>query len=127
MCAQPRSSPPPTILLPAWPADFVQPESRRNEVLGWVKAGVRDFSISRAAVEWGELRWLAVLVVWSGRIRELSLDCMCGKAAVEGLARSNWRGWQCLLDCCLLRVCDCPCICRHPHPAGPQADCVRLV
>lgn len=26
---------------------------RRNEVLGWVKEGVRDFSISRAAVEWG--------------------------------------------------------------------------
>ena len=35
------------------PADFVQPESRRNEVLGWVKSGARDFSISRAAVEWG--------------------------------------------------------------------------
>lgn len=33
--------------------EFVQPESRRNEVLGWVKEGVRDFSISRAAVEWG--------------------------------------------------------------------------
>ena len=33
--------------------DFVAPESRRNEVLGWVKEGVRDFSISRAAVEWG--------------------------------------------------------------------------
>ncbi|PSC70792.1 methionine-tRNA mitochondrial [Micractinium conductrix] len=33
--------------------DFVQPESRRNEVLGWVKSGVRDFSISRAAVAWG--------------------------------------------------------------------------
>lgn len=32
---------------------FVQPESRRNEVLGWVTAGARDFSISRAAVEWG--------------------------------------------------------------------------
>ena len=35
--------------------DFVAPESRRNEVLGWVKEGVRDFSISRAAVEWGIL------------------------------------------------------------------------
>lgn len=38
---------------PAPRAGFVQPESRRNEVLGWVKQGVRDFSISRAAVEWG--------------------------------------------------------------------------
>eukprot|EP00775_Hariotina_reticulata_P003562 gene3562-3830_t len=32
---------------------FVQPASRRNEVLGWVKEGVRDFSISRSAVQWG--------------------------------------------------------------------------
>ena len=28
-------------------------DARRNEVLGWVKEGARDFSISRAAVEWG--------------------------------------------------------------------------
>lgn len=33
--------------------DFVQPESRRNEVLGWVKKGLNDFSISRGAVDWG--------------------------------------------------------------------------
>lgn len=33
--------------------DFVQPASRRNEVLGWVREGVRDFSISRSAVAWG--------------------------------------------------------------------------
>lgn len=32
---------------------FVQPEARRNEMLGWVRAGLRDFSISRAAVAWG--------------------------------------------------------------------------
>lgn len=34
-------------------AGFVQPASRRNEVLAWVRDGVRDFSISRAAVSWG--------------------------------------------------------------------------
>ncbi|CAM6127746.1 unnamed protein product [Calypogeia fissa] len=33
--------------------DFVRPSFRRNEVEGWVKDGLRDFSISRAAVEWG--------------------------------------------------------------------------
>lgn len=32
---------------------FVYPASRRNEVLGWVENGVRDFSISRAATQWG--------------------------------------------------------------------------
>ena len=31
----------------------MRPSSRRNEVLGWVKTGIRDFSISRAAVAWG--------------------------------------------------------------------------
>mmetsp|Transcript_15661 Transcript_15661/g.44667 ORF Transcript_15661/g.44667 Transcript_15661/m.44667 type:complete len:579 (+) Transcript_15661:16528-18264(+) len=33
--------------------EFVSPSSRRNEVLGWVKDGLRDFSISRASVPWG--------------------------------------------------------------------------
>lgn len=32
---------------------FVQPSFRLNEVQGWVKEGLRDFSISRAAVDWG--------------------------------------------------------------------------
>lgn len=33
--------------------DFVQPSFRLNEVQSWIKAGLRDFSISRASVEWG--------------------------------------------------------------------------
>lgn len=33
--------------------NFVRPSFRMNEVQGWVKEGLRDFSISRAAVEWG--------------------------------------------------------------------------
>ncbi|PIN15404.1 Methionyl-tRNA synthetase [Handroanthus impetiginosus] len=33
--------------------DFVQPSFRLNEVQGWVKSGLRDFSISRASVSWG--------------------------------------------------------------------------
>ncbi|CAN8068053.1 unnamed protein product [Agarophyton chilense] len=32
---------------------FVQPEERRNEVLAWVKSGLRDFSVSRANNPWG--------------------------------------------------------------------------
>ncbi|MDX2272349.1 MAG: methionine--tRNA ligase [Cyanobacteriota bacterium] len=34
-------------------SQFIQPESRRNEVLNFVKQGLRDFSISRAQVSWG--------------------------------------------------------------------------
>ena len=33
--------------------DFIQPETRRNEVLSFVKGGLRDLSISRANVKWG--------------------------------------------------------------------------
>jgi len=32
---------------------FIQPETRRNEVLSFVKGGLRDLSISRANVRWG--------------------------------------------------------------------------
>lgn len=35
--------------------DFIRPESRRNEVLSFVKGGLRDLSISRANVKWGVL------------------------------------------------------------------------
>ncbi|MUL36752.1 methionine--tRNA ligase [Gloeocapsopsis dulcis] len=33
--------------------DFIQPESRRNEVLSFVSQGLQDFSISRVNVQWG--------------------------------------------------------------------------
>ncbi len=33
--------------------DFIQPDSRRNEVLSKLKAGVEDLSISRATLKWG--------------------------------------------------------------------------
>jgi methionyl-tRNA synthetase len=33
--------------------EFIQPESRRNEVLSFVKQGLQDFSISRLNLSWG--------------------------------------------------------------------------
>lgn len=33
--------------------DFIQPESRRNEVLSFVKRGLKDLSISRTTFDWG--------------------------------------------------------------------------
>lgn len=33
--------------------DFICPEYRRNEVLGWIKEGLKDFPISRVGLEWG--------------------------------------------------------------------------
>lgn len=34
-------------------ASFVSPRARRNEISAWTSGGLRDFSISRAAVSWG--------------------------------------------------------------------------
>ena len=33
--------------------DFIRPESRRNEVISFVKSGLRDLSISRSTFSWG--------------------------------------------------------------------------
>ena len=33
--------------------DFIQPASRRNEVINFVKQGLKDFSISRVNLDWG--------------------------------------------------------------------------
>ena len=33
--------------------DFVQPDYRRNEMLGFIRQGLQDFSISRAGAAWG--------------------------------------------------------------------------
>jgi len=33
--------------------DFIQPEARRNEVISFVKGGLRDLSISRTSLKWG--------------------------------------------------------------------------
>jgi methionyl-tRNA synthetase len=33
--------------------DAIEPEGRRNEVLGFIRGGLRDFSISRSTLSWG--------------------------------------------------------------------------
>ena len=48
--------------------DFVQPETRRNEVLAFVRGGLRDLSISRTSFTWG-IPWPGeekhIFYVWS--------------------------------------------------------------
>ena len=33
--------------------DFIRPETRRNEVLSFVRSGLRDLSVSRSTISWG--------------------------------------------------------------------------
>jgi len=47
--------------------EAVQPESKRNEVLGFIRQGLRDFSMSRTSISWGiPLPWdpAHVTYVW---------------------------------------------------------------
>jgi methionyl-tRNA synthetase len=47
--------------------DFVRPEAKRNEALGFIRSGLQDFSISRTSLSWGiPLPWDArhVTYVW---------------------------------------------------------------
>ncbi|MGE0878896.1 MAG: class I tRNA ligase family protein [Acidimicrobiia bacterium] len=47
--------------------DAIQPEGRRNEVLGFIRGGLQDFSISRTSLKWGiPLPWdpAHVTYVW---------------------------------------------------------------
>jgi methionyl-tRNA synthetase len=48
--------------------DFIQPEARRNEVISFVRGGLRDLSISRTSLKWG-IPWQGdekhVFYVWS--------------------------------------------------------------
>jgi methionyl-tRNA synthetase len=48
--------------------EAVQPDTRRNEVLGFIKSGLRDFSMSRTSINWGiPLPWdpKHVAYVWA--------------------------------------------------------------
>jgi methionyl-tRNA synthetase len=60
--------------------DFIQPETRRNEVLSFVRAGLNDLSISRTTIKWGiplPVEGRHVFYVW--------FDALIGyMSAVEG-------------------------------------------
>ena len=54
--------------------EAVQPESRRNEVLGFIRQGLLDFSISRTSLKWGiPIPWddRHVTYVWFDALGEL--------------------------------------------------------
>jgi methionyl-tRNA synthetase len=61
--------------------EFVQPEVRRNEVLSFVRGGLRDLSISRATTQWGvPVPWdpKHVIYVW--------VDALLNYATAPGYA-----------------------------------------
>jgi len=64
--------------------DFIQPESRRNEVLAFVRQGLNDLSISRTNIKWGIplpveghhvfYVWFDALIAYMSAVRDEKLD-----------------------------------------------------
>ena len=71
--------------------DFILPASRRNEVLGFVRGGLKDLSISRASFKWGvpvPNDPAHVMYVW--------LDALTNYITQAGYPdenAANWRFW----------------------------------
>jgi methionyl-tRNA synthetase len=66
--------------------DAVQPESRRNEVLGFIKQGLRDFSMSRTSISWG------VPIPWdSAHVAYVWFDALFNYCTAVGYASDRAR------------------------------------
>lgn len=58
--------------------DFIQPESRRNEILAFIRRGLKDFSISRASMRWGiptPVDESQVIYVWFDALINYATGC----------------------------------------------------
>ena len=83
---------------------FVQPEIRRNEALGFIRQGLKDFSISRTSIDWGiPLPWdpRHVTYVWFDALTNYLTAAGYGTAAPGFAAR--WAGARHLIGKDILR------------------------
>jgi methionyl-tRNA synthetase len=68
--------------------EFISPESRKNEVLGWIKEGLRDFPISRTNLSWG----IPVPGDDSGQVIYVWFDALLGY--ISGLGEDREKFWK---------------------------------
>ena len=95
------------------------PASRRNEVMGWVNNGVRDFSISRAATQWG-IKFpqdpVQTVYVWfdalNGYLSGAALCCAVLCCAVLCCAVLCCAVLCCAVLCCAVLCCAVLCCIR---------------
>ena len=66
--------------------DFVRPESKRNEALGFIRQGLQDFSISRTSITWG------VPIPWdAGHVTYVWYDALINYATAVGFGTDTER------------------------------------
>jgi methionyl-tRNA synthetase len=62
--------------------DFIQPDSRRNEVMSFVRGGLQDLSISRTTIKWGipvegghvAYVWFDALINYISAVRDVKVE-----------------------------------------------------
>lgn len=64
--------------------DFIQPENRRNEVVSFVKSGLRDLSVSRTSLDWG-----VPVPFASGHVTYVWLDALINYITAVGYGSKN--------------------------------------
>jgi len=79
--------------------EFIQPESRRNEIINRVKEGLRDFSISRTNFNWGipfpldkkhvVYVWFDALINYYTATRKKGKEDFWGKPTIHLLGKDN--------------------------------------
>ncbi len=79
--------------------DFVRPETKRNEALGFIRQGLQDFSISRTSISWGvPLPWDEdhVTYVWFDALTNYITAVGYGQDDAESKALFNesWPGYH---------------------------------
>jgi len=75
--------------------DFVRPDSARNEVLSFVKNGLKDLSISRSTFDWGiKVPWdeSHIIYVWVDAL--LNYATAIGYGADEAEFARRWPGYH---------------------------------
>jgi methionyl-tRNA synthetase len=66
--------------------DFVRPETKRNEALGFIRQGLQDFSISRTSISWG------VPIPWDpGHVTYVWYDALINYATAVGFGTDPGR------------------------------------
>jgi len=84
--------------------DFVQPEARRNEAVGFIRQGLKDFSISRTSIDWGiPLPWdpRHVTYVWFDALTNYLTAA--GYGADDPAFPARWAGARHLIGKDILR------------------------
>lgn len=75
--------------------DFIRPETARNEVLSFVRSGLKDLSISRSAFDWGiKVPWddTHVIYVWVDAL--LNYATAIGYGADEAVWDRRWPAYH---------------------------------